>query len=124
MRGRTAGAQPAPGWRRMLEATPVRNAAAEVEMQADGTARVGVALRRPWWLVLPVSWIVRPAARHNVQLDALGTQVWLWCDGRRTVEDVVDAFAARYALTFHEARIAVTGYLKLLVQRGIVAMEQ
>jgi hypothetical protein len=44
------------------------------------------------------------------------------CDGKRTVEQMVDFFAAKYELSFHEARTAVSGHLKALVQRGALAM--
>jgi len=52
----------------------------------------------------------------------LGSQVWRWCDGERTVEAVVDAFAAAHGLTFHEARVAVAGYVSSLVKRGALAI--
>ena len=57
-----------------------------------------------------------------MRLDRLGSQVWQLCDGVRTVEDVVDEFARLHRLTFHEARASVTAYLKMLVQRGVLAM--
>jgi len=44
------------------------------------------------------------------------------CDGERTVEAIIDAFAAEHRLTFHEARVAVGGYLRSLMARGALAM--
>ena len=55
-------------------------------------------------------------------LDRLGAEVWRLCDGKRTVEEVVDLFGERHALTFHESRVAVTLYLKALLQRGVLAI--
>jgi hypothetical protein len=110
-------------WRPLLRAVPHRNVAAEAEPQADGSVRITVPLRRPWWAVPPISWILQPSSTRKVQLDTLGAQLWAWCDGR-TVEEMVDAFAARFHFTFHEARVAVTGLLKSLVQRGVLAIEQ
>jgi len=61
--------------------------------------------------------------KRTLRLDRLGSEVWDLCDGQRTGEGVVDDFAQRHRLTFHEARAAVTVYLKTLVQRGALALE-
>jgi hypothetical protein len=111
-------------WREMLTAIPRQNAAAEVERSTDGALRISVRLQLPKWLVPPISWFVRPRTRRSVQLDEIGQLVWMWSDGTRSVEDVVDAFAQHFALTFHEARVLVTGFMKSLMQRGILVMER
>ncbi len=111
-------------WRPMLRAVPHRNEAAEVQPPAeDGSLRISVALRRPWWGFPPITWIIQPSKKRTVELNALGALVWELCDGR-TVEEIVDAFAARFSYTFHEARVSVTEYLKSLVQRGVLAIAQ
>lgn len=115
-------ASPATSWRPMLEARPVRNAAAATTARDDDALSIAVRTRKPSWLVAPLSWIVPLRPTRAVHLDRLGTQVWRLCDGERTVEQVVDAFAERHSLTFHEARVAVTGYLSSLVQRGAMAI--
>ena len=109
-------------WRKMLEARPVRNSAAEVLREEAETLTIKVKMKRPRPLLPPLSWFVRPRVTRTIRLDRLGTQIWELCDGERTVEDVVDEFARRHRLTFHEARASVTAYLKLLVQRGVLAM--
>jgi hypothetical protein len=109
-------------WERMLTARPMPNTAARVEELADESVALYIAkapsrLTRP-----PLSWVLQPRRERRVALDRLGAKVWRLCDGKRTVEAVVDAFAERYRLTFHEARTAVTGYLRALIQRGVVAI--
>jgi hypothetical protein len=111
-------------WRAMLEAIPRRNLAAQVEVTDTGATRVSVPLRRPWWMIAPVKWVMHPTGRKTVGLDSLGTEVLELCDGSRSVERIVDEFAARHKLTFHESRVAVTGFLRSLVQRGTLAIEQ
>lgn len=108
-------------WVHLLRAFTHRNEVAVVEADATGT-RVTMPTLRPRWLVPPLTWAIRPRPTHTLALDAIGAQVLAWCDGR-TVEALVDAFAARYGLTFHEARVAVSGYLRLLVERHVVALE-
>lgn len=107
----------------MLMAVPRQNEAAQVATCAGGGARITIRRRRPGWLAPPVSWLIRPALTATIELDALGATLWRDCDGRRNVEMIVVEFAQRHALTFHEARSAVTGYLKGLVQRGALAVE-
>lgn len=121
--GKAGGAAaPEGSWERMLRARPARNAAADVRRdERDGT-RITVRKRKPWFLIPPLSWIIRPRLTGVAALDDLGSQVWGLCDGVRTVEGVIDEFAGAHRLSFHEARVAVTGYMKLLVERGALAM--
>jgi len=109
-------------WQRMLSARPIHNAAARVAEEDDGAVAVYVKTVQPWYMIPPLSWIVPHRPERKMALDNLGSQVWRWCDGDRTVEGIIDAFAEKYALTFHEARVAVTGYVKSLVKRGVLAV--
>lgn len=109
-------------WCVALRAKPVRNTAARVVEKSENSVTVYVKKQRPAWLVPPVSWIVPFRPERQVTLDRLGTEVWRFCDGKRTVEEIADIFGGRYRLTFHESRTAVSGYLKALVQRGVLAM--
>jgi hypothetical protein len=64
-----------------------------------------------------------PISRERaISLDRLGSEVWQACDGRRTVQEIVDLFAAAHDLTFHEARLSVTAFLRLLTRRGLVVV--
>lgn len=121
--GTPSAGSPAGDWSAMLRARMIHNAAAGMEPgPRDGERSLAVPTRRPGWLVPPLSWVVRPPATRRVVLDALGAEVWDLCDGKRTVENVIDAFAAGNGLTFHEARVSVTAYLKALVQQGALAV--
>jgi len=115
---------PDPGatWERMLRAVPVPNVAAGVQRISEDELKITVKRRKPAFLIPPLSWFIRPRLQRTIVLDGLGAEVWDLCDGKRTVEDVTDDFARRHRLTFHEARLAVTEYLKRLVQRGALAI--
>ena len=110
-------------WKRMLLAVPRQNQAAITQIRANSTLQIIVKRRRPKWLVPPLTWILRLAPVHTLQLDAIGTKIWQWCNGQHSVETIIELFARDHAFSFHEARSAVTGYLKLLVQRGALAIE-
>ena len=109
-------------WRSMLSALPARNAAAEVARTQEGGLRISVQRERPAWWAAPLSRLLRRPPRRTVILDRLGVEVWELCDGTRTVEQVVEEFARKHALSFHESRVVVTEYLRELIQRGILAI--
>ena len=110
-------------WRRLLDAVPQQNTAARVSDSSADEVVVHVPTRRPWYLRQPpLSWVVPVRSERTVRLDRLGAEIWRLCDGRAAVESVVEQFASTHGLTFHEARVSVTGYLSALVQRGVLAM--
>lgn len=108
-------------WRKMLAGVPVRNQAANVTYQ-DGCAHILVKRRKPHFLVPPISWVIRPRLRRTVELDPLGTYVYQLCNDKRDVERMVDEFCREHKVTFHEARVLTTSYLRGLVERGIVVI--
>ncbi len=110
-------------WLPMLLAVPVHNDAARVEfLQEKHSARISVPVIKPKWMVPPVNWFIRFRGRKTYELDGIGLFVWEWCTGTNTVEQIIDAFAQQRALTFHESRVAVTEYITLLIERGILAI--
>jgi len=115
-------AQPGSSWKSMLLARPVWNSAARVQEGESGTVTVRIKREKPWYLFAPISWIVPLRPWQELALDPIGSGIWRLCDGRQTVEAIVDDFARQYRLTFHEARVAVTAYLKTLIQRGALAI--
>ena len=106
----------------MLQARPARNSAADVRPGEPAGLTITVRRRRPWFFRPPLSWILRPRRKQTMTLDEIGRQIWNLCDGKRTVEDIIDEFSDIHRLTFHEARVAATGYMKSLVERGTLAM--
>jgi len=110
-------------WDRMMRAFPRWNSAVTVTETAQGTVIVKVKCKRPAFMKPPLSWIVPFKPEMKTELDGLGTWIWRLCDGTHRVEAIVDEFAAAHRLTFHEARVAVSGHLKSLIQRGVLAIE-
>jgi len=110
------------GWKYMLMARPVQNTAVRVEHKRPNSVIIHVKRKKPWYMAPPLSWIIPARPTQALTLDAIGSEIWGLCNGQRTVEDVVDIFALRYRLSFHEARISVTEYLKTLIQRSVLAI--
>ena len=118
----TGPSQTAGPWQALLASRPTPNTAARLEEQPNGGVWIVIRRIRPKSLRPPLSWIVPFSEERRVRLDAPGTRVWRLCDGTRTVEQITDAIAAHYSLTFHEARVAVDSYLRTLVKRGILVL--
>ena len=106
----------------MLTAVPHANEALERQRQQDGSMVVSVPLRRPRYLVPPLSWVLPYSSHRRVQLDRLGAEVFESCDGRVSVETIIENFAANHKLSFREAQLAVTEFLRQLTQRGLIAV--
>jgi hypothetical protein len=109
-------------WKSMLSVKPVKNAAAEFIPLDTDKLQISVKKQKPEFLKPPVSWFIRPKLKQTIVIDQVGIQVLNLCDGNRTIENIVDEFAKTHKLTFHESRVSVTGYIKQLVQRGILVI--
>ncbi|MFW6133137.1 MAG: PqqD family protein [Planctomycetota bacterium] len=106
----------------LLEAVAYQNQAMEVRPLRGGGCRVEVPLNRPRWLIPPLSWVLPFSSRRRVELDVPGREVMGLCDGRRTVEEIIEKFASNHKLTFREAQLSVTTFIKQLTQRGLVVI--
>ena len=104
-----------------LSATPVRNAAVRSETSGEALL-LCVPLQRRWWMAGPVSWCLPIRREKRLALDALGREVWTACDGEQTIEQIVEQFADRHALSFHEARLSVSQFLQMLVGRHLMVL--
>lgn len=105
----------------MLDLVPAANRAARAEHHGQ-TLILYVPIQKRWWMRGPLSWILPFRSEKGVALDSLGREVWEACDGRRTIEHIAEAFAARHRVRFHEAKLSVVTFLRSLVERGVVVL--
>ena len=105
----------------LLDSVPVANEAARVEKHGEGLV-VYLPIRPRWWMSPPMSWVLPYRTERGVALDPLGSEVYRAVDGRQTIEQIVVAFAESHRLRFHEARLAVMQFLKMLAQRNIIVL--
>lgn len=106
----------------LLKAVPQANRAATITDKDDGTIMASVPMRRPDYLVPPLSWLLPFTAVRKIQLDRIGTDVFNLCDGVRTVERIVETFASLHKLTFREAQLSISQFMRMMVQRGLIAL--
>jgi hypothetical protein len=105
----------------LLDAVPMRNQAVRSERRGDHLV-LFVPIRKRWWMYGPLSWLLPFREERGVALDPLGEEVWTACDGERRVENIVEGFAERHRVRFHEARASVASFLRSLVERNLVVV--
>jgi hypothetical protein len=81
-----------------------------------------VPLHRRWWTQAPFSWVFPFREEKGIELDAIGREVWAEYDGRRTLEQIIDGFAARHRVRFHEARVSVVQFSSSLFERRLITV--
>jgi hypothetical protein len=52
----------------------------------------------------------------------LGTEVWGLIDGNRSVRRIIEIFAETHQLQIREAEVAVSQFIRLLGQRGLIGL--
>jgi len=115
---------PAPNWTfdDLLDAVPTPNSSARTEPAKTGV-HITVPTRRRWWMK-PLSLIMpfQREPKHTLALDSLGREVWEMTDGRTRTETLIERFAAAHGMSFHEARLSVTQFLRTLTYHGAVVV--
>jgi len=104
----------------VLSSRPVRNPELKIEPTEKGGLKVYLKRSTAWWVwVLAVLF---PIPRERmVELDEVGKQVWELCDGKNTLQDMIEIFRREHKLTRAEAEWSLRTYLRDLGKRGMVA---
>jgi hypothetical protein len=106
-----------------LGVVPLQNQAAKVSRRAlTNELMVTIPMRKPRVMVPPISWILPFRKERRIALDKLGEEVFKACDGHRSASDIIEDFARRHDLKFHEARIPVMQFLRDLMRRGAIVL--
>ena len=66
----------------------------------------------------------QPPPMKKLQLDQLGSGVWMMIDGQRTVQQIIHGFAKEHTLQNKEAELSVTAFLRELGRRGLIGLKQ
>ncbi len=105
-----------------LHAVVWLNESMELLPKADGTAVAEVPFHKPKYLIPPLSWLLPFGKYRRIGLDPMGLTLINLCDGARTVEKIIEIFAVNNKLTFREAQLTVTQYLRQLTLRGVTVL--
>ncbi len=105
----------------LLDTVPIANEAVQ-EVRDKGSLVLRVPIRQRWFNRGLFAIVLPYRQNKGYALDQIGEEVWRACDGKRTMEDLIDTFARRHQLRFHEARVAVTQFVQQMVQRGLLVL--
>ncbi len=124
--GKKKQLQEKPDRSRALACTPIRNPEVE-EQKISG----GILLRypvevKPWFQSIFKRLSNRDSniIMRRLELDALGSSVWEMVDGKQTVAQIAEKFRTTHQLGTREAELSVTGFLKDLGKRSLIAMKE
>lgn len=80
---------------------------------------------KPFFLQIAKRFNKEPHTKltKKLQLDALGSSVWLMIDGESNVKTIIKKFAENSGLSLQEAEQSVTRFFLQLGQRGLIAMK-
>lgn len=106
----------------ILTAVPVLNEKVVLDKRDSGCAMAMIPLKKPEWLSGPLGWFLPYSSHRRVQLDVLGMAVLNLCDGKRSVEDVIEEFARQNLLSWRESQVCVMQFLRQIAERGVVAI--
>lgn len=106
----------------LLDAVPVRNQEVTLEREAGG-AVLRAPLRKRWWMKPPFGWFFPFRDSRGFGVDAYGMEVWEACDGDQNIKRICERFAAAHAVSFGEARVAVSQFLQTLTKRELIVIQ-
>lgn len=99
-----------PGTPTVQSVKPLENGGAKIEVVRETRPIQRLLLRMP------------DRVTKEFELDAFGRQIVEWCDGKRSVKQILDRFLKEYRLDPHEGEKALFTFLKTLVGKGIIHM--
>jgi hypothetical protein len=109
-----------------LACIPIRNPEVEEELREEGFLLRYPVEVKPWFQSIFRRLSNRDSniIIRRLQLDRLGSSVWQLIDGKKSVADIADIFRKTHQLGKREAELSVTGFLKDLGKRGLIAMKE
>ncbi|MEO6909131.1 MAG: PqqD family protein [Abditibacteriaceae bacterium] len=109
-----------PSWRAMLGLRPMRNPELEWA-QVDGKVVLDLKHQKgKTWKQWVAGLILPTPPDRKVELDTIGSEVWLLIDGKNTLGSISSKLAKKYQLSPREAEMSLQQYCKELGRRGYV----
>ncbi|HEX8551703.1 MAG TPA: PqqD family protein [Abditibacteriaceae bacterium] len=110
--------------RALLKLRPIRNPALNWD-EDEGVVVLHIALEESSnsrsWKAKVAGFFVQLPEKRSVELDAIGSDVWMLLDGKNTVGEIVKILAKKHQLTSRETELSLQQYFKELNRRGYIA---
>lgn len=98
---------------------PVRNDALNAEKRNDGEISVTVERKKLWWVTL-LAFIFYIPKKRTIQLDRIGAEVYEMCNGKNSVDAIVECFREKHKITRRESELSIVAYLRRLGKKGLL----
>jgi hypothetical protein len=105
----------------LYAARPVRNPYLKWERKEGGEVVISVPRDRSRKANVLAKLSNLPEYRQ-VQLDKIGGEVWMYCDGTRTFKDVMEILQERHRLSGRESEISLSLYMRKLMEKKFLAL--
>lgn len=87
--------------------TPLPNAALTVPRREDMSGRI-------------LTRVFRIPATRTIELDEINTQLWLLCDGKHSVDQLIKHTCDAYKMNRRQGEVGVITAMRMLAQRGLI----
>lgn len=116
-------AKPTLDFSTQLHTIPIKNQSLRViDSDPDADALVVEVEVQKRGLLAMVARFANTPPKKQYELAGLSRELFDQLDGTRTMENLIDWFAARESLTFMESRALILHYLGDLMKRGLVVV--
>jgi hypothetical protein len=105
--------------REFLALRPGRNPRVEWE-EVEGKVMLRVPRPTDWKFKLAKKLFPIPDEPKIVALDAIGSHVWVRCDGKNSIDTLSKELQSAYKLSAREAELSLQQFFKELGRRGYV----
>lgn len=104
-----------------LTLRPMRNDRLQWERQESGETLLRIpANPRTGRLTRVLATWLKVSPERRVELDEVGGYVWELCDGKNTVETIVQKTGRQYKMNRREAEVSTTMFLQMLHERKFI----
>jgi len=105
----------------LLISRPVRNPYLKWERKEGGEVVISVPRDRGKRANVLSKFVSLPDYRQ-VQLDRVGAEVWLNCDGSKTFGQIMDLLQEKHKLSRREAEVSLSLYTRKLMEKKFLAL--
>ena len=103
----------------MLNSRPARNEAVGWDKVESGEVQIKI-VRQDTWKIRMMAKVFYIPKERKITLDEVGSEVWLMCNGKTSVEQMIESLSTKYQLNRKEAEVSLLSYLKTLGQKRFV----
>jgi len=105
----------------ILKARPIINPAVQWSRGEEGEIIITLKRREDWWVKFLSALFVVPRER-KIALDEIGSMLWELFDGQHTIKELAQMLAERLKISYKEAELSLTEYLRILARKRLVAL--